>query len=81
MLLSFQNIYKCQKNWETGDNSIPACVSLSLQYAVDNSRHTFSRSSMDINITTDGGGGEPVTPDELDEVLKGLTTFGDMDYG
>lgn len=22
-----------------------------------------------------------MTPDELDEVLKGLTTFGDMDYG
>lgn len=54
--------------------------SLSLQYAVDHSRHTFSRSSMDITVT-DGGGSEPVTPDELDELLKGLNTFGDMDYG
>lgn len=36
---------------------------------------------MDITLSTDGGGDKPVTPDELDEVLKGLTTFGDMDYG
>jgi hypothetical protein len=36
---------------------------------------------MDITLSTDGGGDKPVTADELDELLKGLTTFGDMDYG
>lgn len=41
----------------------------------------ISRSSMDITVSTDGGGDKPVTPDELDELLKGLTSFGDVDYG
>lgn len=56
-------------------------ISLSLQYAVGSPRHTISRSSMDITISTDGGGDKPVTADELDDLLKGLTTFGDVDYG
>ena len=32
---------------------------------------------MDVSATD---GDEPVTADELDELLKGLTSFGDIDY-
>lgn len=47
-----------------------------LQYAVGSPRNTVSRSSMNISANN---GDEPVTTEELDELLKGLTSLGDID--